>query len=72
MEKQITAVEWLEEKLLDLFIDNLPFKLLDQAKEMEKEQQIEFAKWCDNNYNTLKIYNVADLLELYNQTFKNK
>jgi hypothetical protein len=40
--------------------------------EQEKQQMIEFAKWCDNNYNTLEVYNVADLLELYNKTFKSE
>ncbi len=45
-----TAVEWLEEKLLELFADHLPFELLDEAKEIEKQQQddfaIGFAEWC--------------------------
>ena len=44
----------------------------DGLLEQEKQEKIEFAKWCDNNYNTLKVYNVSDLLELYNETFKNK
>lgn len=44
------------------------YKLIEQ----EKQQMIEFAKWCDNNYNTLEVYNVADLLELYNKTFKSE
>jgi hypothetical protein len=35
-----TAVEWLEEKLLELFENNLPFELLEEAKEMEKQQII--------------------------------
>jgi hypothetical protein len=71
MEKQ-TAVEWLINKLEPhLYPDFELIDLINQAKEMEKQQQIEFAKWCDNNYNTLKAYNVADLLELYNKTFKN-
>jgi hypothetical protein len=69
MEKQITAVDWLINELDYETISKFDKKLL-QAKVMEKQQQIEFAKWCDNNYNTLKAYNVADLLELYNETFK--
>jgi hypothetical protein len=71
MEKQQTAIDWLINELDYETISKFDKKLL-QAKEMEKQQQIEFAKWCDNNYNTLKAYNVADLLELYNKTFKNK
>jgi hypothetical protein len=70
MEKQITAIDWLINELDYETISKFDKKLL-QAKEMEKQQQIEFAKWCDNNYNTLKVYNVADLLELYNKTLKN-
>lgn len=31
-----TAVNFLREKLLDLFEDNLPFELLDEAEEIEK------------------------------------
>lgn len=36
-----TAVEWLEEQLLELFENHLPFELLEKAKEMEKEQIID-------------------------------
>jgi hypothetical protein len=50
MKQQQTTVEWLEEKLLELFGDHLPFELLDEAKEMEKQQKddfdSEFAEWC--------------------------
>jgi hypothetical protein len=33
-----TAVEFLQEKLLELFEDHIPFELFEQAKEMEKQQ----------------------------------
>jgi len=33
-----TAVEFLEEELLKLFGDHLPFELLDEAKEIEEQQ----------------------------------
>jgi hypothetical protein len=74
MEKQITAVEYLFKTLSHYYkgMEKSYNPLFEKAKEMEKQQQIKFAKWCDNNYNTLKAYNVADLLELYNETFKNK
>jgi hypothetical protein len=36
-----TAIEWLEEQLLELFEDHLPFELLEKAKEMEKQQNQE-------------------------------
>jgi hypothetical protein len=70
MKKQQTAVEWLELYIKGITSLNCD-EVIEQAKQMEKQQQIKFAKWCDNNYNTLKAYNVADLLELYNKTFKN-
>jgi hypothetical protein len=41
METKQTAVEFLREKLLELFEDNLPFELLDEAEEMEKQQIID-------------------------------
>jgi len=57
MEK--TAVEWLVEQLFKTYnnttekkIDNK--SIIEQAKEMEKQQQDEFAigfaEWCDDNY----------------------
>ena len=41
METKQTAVEFLREKLLELFEDNLPFELLDEAEEIEKQQIID-------------------------------
>ena len=37
----MSAIEYLEEKLLELFGDHLPFELLDEAKEMEQKQNQE-------------------------------
>lgn len=37
----MSAVEFLEEKLLELFGNHLPFELLDEAKEMEQQQNQE-------------------------------
>ncbi len=37
----MSVVEFLEEKLLELFGDHLPFELLDEAKEMEQKQNQE-------------------------------
>lgn len=54
-----TAVEWLENKVWELDNENftLPnelFEMISYAKEMEKQQQddyaIEFAEWCNDNY----------------------
>ena len=53
----MTAVEFLEEKLLELFENHLPFELLEEAKEMEKQQMKEmYLKGIEN----------------YDPTFKNK
>jgi hypothetical protein len=41
MQTKQTAVEFLREKLLELFEDNLPFELLDEAEEIEKQQIID-------------------------------
>jgi glyceraldehyde-3-phosphate dehydrogenase/erythrose-4-phosphate dehydrogenase len=40
-----TAVEWLVDKLMKGEFINDTESLIDQAKEMEKEQMIEFAKY---------------------------
>jgi uncharacterized membrane protein YebE (DUF533 family) len=42
--KQLTAVEWLEQEMLK---PNLSMKeILEQAKEMEKEQSQAYAAFC--------------------------
>jgi hypothetical protein len=62
-----TAVEFLEEKLLELFGDHLPFELLDEAKEMEKQQIM-------NAANTLLYHSTGPgdtaAEQYYNETFK--
>ena len=39
-----TAVDWLQEELKGVYESDYFNRLLEQAKEMEKEQKIEFAK----------------------------
>lgn len=73
-----TAVEWLENKVWELDNENftVPNRLLEaiqQAKEMEKEQQdkfaIEFAEWAiDYSFNQCYSHDLKELL----QGFKNK
>ena len=66
-----TAVEWLEEKLLELFENHLPFELLEQAKEMEKEQIIEAHK--TSSLEAGFEYGGEDWAqEYYNETYKSK
>jgi len=49
-----TSVEWLYEKLWKEFNFSFSSNILEQAKEIEKKQQDEFAiwfaEWCDNDY----------------------
>jgi hypothetical protein len=63
-----TAVEWLFEKIIDSNHDDDLYEILEQAKEMEKEQIIDA-------YNTSfllrdKPYETAD--KYYNETYKSK
>jgi hypothetical protein len=79
-----TAVEWFLENLRNLIkeseltdmrpneFDAREMELLKQAKEMEKEQQIEFAcQVYDLNYGKDKSFRRA-AEDYYNKTFKNK
>ena len=67
MTKQ-TAVEWLVEHLIEYGFDLSHHQLeINQAKEMEKEQKIEFANdygfhFCGYDYENAEEY--------YNQTYK--
>lgn len=69
-----TEVEWLQEQLNKILIDNQiqqTLHLFEQAKEMEKQQTIEFAEWCLSellNGNEPKAETMQGLLEI----FKNK
>ena len=80
MSKQ-TAVEWLIEEMilrLAVRIENTfdGNNLLNQAKEMEKEQMISFyLKGCDDTYGIdepVEGYDRKEAEEYYNETFKNE
>lgn len=43
MENKQTSIEWLEEKIKRYSLDLNPLIFFDEAKEMEKQQQDEFA-----------------------------
>jgi len=65
-----TAVEWLMDKLFDPTFDNgKQIDWFEQAKEMEKEQMINFANdlLARNNKNYIALPNLAE--EYYNETF---
>ena len=65
MSKQ-TAVEWLVEKL-DQNFDYVADTLIEQAKEMEKEQIVEAINYGCSDWGSFK-----DGREYYNETYKNK
>jgi hypothetical protein len=76
MENKQTAVEWLIEKLeLDMYqdLDDNTIKIIDQAKEMERNQLILFGAQCmvesekESGLGAIRIY------ELYfDKTFKSE
>jgi hypothetical protein len=74
--KQQTAVEWLV-KELNQKIDFIPLDkwdmlrdIIQQAKEMEKEQMIDFA--VEFTYGTKRVGEPLkkDFIELYNKTYE--
>jgi hypothetical protein len=75
-EKKQTAVEWLIQKLTNRqngVFDGFPILTLDeiykQAKEMEKQQMIDFAKQWEAKQNEGDL----DTIEmLYNETYETK
>jgi hypothetical protein len=65
-----TAVEWLAQ--IEIELGYISIDILEQAKEMEKQQQDEFAigfaEWIVIAYTgkmMLETYNIAELLEIY-------
>ena len=71
MKKQ-TAIEWLIDELDYETISKFNFKL-EKAKEMEKEQSLDFAKHCLDKAKDLDVrtafFNVE---QYYNETFNTK
>jgi hypothetical protein len=65
-----TAVEWLEAHLIEYGFDLSLHKFeINQAKEMEKEQSIDFA----NNYGfDICGYDYERAEQYYNKTFKSE
>ena len=75
-----TAVEWLEdgvykaiENTSENSISYILEKLFEQAKEMEKEQSIDFARLCLNKAKDLDILtSFMNAEQYYNETFKSE
>lgn len=77
IEMNKTAVEWLEEQIknnFDFTIHNKLFDIIEQAKEMEKQQIIDAYQNGDNNgadriyYHSNRDDKSAE--QYYNETFK--
>ena len=69
-----TAVEWLESKFseFETIHYSLPTRLyeyIEQAKEIEKQQIIDFAIWFNNRDNSYKSYTEI-VQQYYNEQFK--
>lgn len=70
MEKQLTAVEWFFEKVMITHPDNLD-ELLEQAKEMEKEQIVDaFEIGYENGACVNQGESIYHGHNYYNETFK--
>ena len=72
--KQQTAVEWLNEQLQNNVHHTIriPLDIIQQAKEMEKEQTIEFA--INYTYGTKRVGASLkeDFIKLYEQTYEGR
>jgi hypothetical protein len=67
MKKQ-TAVDWLVEKW-PILESQVPERILEQAKEMEREQIIEAAQWMPKPFNDMEF--IPELAEqYYTETFE--
>jgi hypothetical protein len=72
-----TAVEWLEDNLIPEPWAEEHFKhnseCWDKAKEMDKEQKIDFARLCLNKAKDLDILtSFMNAEQYYNETFKSE
>ena len=76
MSKQQTAVELLMQEIDNRDMGEIPMWIYDyceQAKEMEKEQSIDFARHCLNKAKDLDILtSFMDAEQYYKQTFKSE
>ena len=70
MENKQTAVEFLKEKLTYVFVNDKSFnELFEQAKQMEKEQIIQAAKWMPKPFESMEF--LPELAQqYYNETYE--
>jgi hypothetical protein len=73
MENKQTAVEWLIEQLIPKDQHEGIIDIIEEAKEIEKEQSLNFAKHCLDKAKDLDVrtafFNVE---QYYNETFNTK
>jgi len=69
MEKKQTAVEWLVDNAEDFFGNLLAPSIIEQAKEMEKEQMFDYIKKnYVNGEHSLKFHK-EEFEQYYNETY---
>jgi hypothetical protein len=68
MEKQLTAVEWLVEQLIPKDQHEGIMDIIEDAKQREKEQIIDFA----DDYGTYLLKGGTMSAGTYNETFKSE
>jgi F420-dependent methylenetetrahydromethanopterin dehydrogenase len=72
MKKQ-TAVDWLIEQLkTQEEIDYIPSILIEQAKQMEKEQMFEYIKNLYCNGDASLKYHLEEFEQYYDKTYKDE
>ena len=65
-----TAVEWLIKEYSKYVDDsNVPFKVIEQAKAMEKKQIVKFSKVVLKEYKWIRPEELSTIKRLYNETF---
>ena len=67
MKNKQTAVEWLINQVED-FIGLIPVDIIEQAKEMEKQQIIDACNLQRNDYKGMPTYNKSGE-QYYNETY---
>jgi hypothetical protein len=66
-----TAVEWLYDQLTSTWFDKVSgTDVLKKAKEMEKEQSIDFARLCLNKAKDLDVLTAFINAQQYYETYK--
>jgi hypothetical protein len=72
IENKQTAVEWLIEQIDDIYLHSIYGKEFEQAKEMEKENTINFALQHMFGITDVGINLKSDCTQKYNETFKSE